>query len=317
MKTAIGFDIGGSTVRAGLVEVDHRSFEIVAQKRIELTDGQRQPETIAQLIAGVVDELSQKLSIRPPVGIGLCAHLDRSQSVAYNAPNLGWRDVPIKKILRQVLLNNEIHIDNDLNVILRGEHVFGAARGVNDAVAAYVGTGLGGAVMVESQIVRGARGVAGELGHIGIGGDTTCGCGQTGCLETTVGGRYIQEKLARDVASGRLSARWATKHKRLRPNHVDQAFLENDLYAVAMWRQVASELVRTLATCIALVNPDMIVLGGGVLQRCPALVELIREGIFAQMPSSLTNHLAVELGTLGEDAGLVGASVLALEQSAC
>ena len=314
MKTAIGFDIGGSTVRAGLVEVDHHAFKIVSQTRIELTDDQREPETIAQLMAEAVNELNQELTTAPPVGIGLCAHLDRSGSVAYNAPNLGWRDVPIKRILRRFLVS-EIHIDNDLNVILRGEHTFGAARGVDHAVAAYVGTGLGGAVMIDSQIVRGARGVAGELGHIRIGSGTTCGCGQIGCLETTVGGRYIEEQLARDVEAGRLSAGWALKHNRLRPNHVDEAFLENDSYALAMWRQVASELVRTLATCIALVNPEMIVLGGGVLQRCPALVELIREGIFTHVPASLTTHLTVELGTLGENAGLVGAAVLALEES--
>lgn len=311
MQRAVGFDIGGSTLRAGLVEVDGGSYELAAIEKTQLVAGDKAPDCLLESIRASVQRLSGG---HPglPVGLGICAQLADKGETVENSPNLGWRDVPIGPLIRALLPNRQIAILNDLNAIVLGEHAFGAAKGCDDVVAVYPGTGIGGGAIVAGALLEGAQGFAGEIGHIKLGGTVSCGCGGIGCLETIAGGHYIETRVLRDLDSG--AAQESDFHATpVRPNVVDTAFAKECTYAVNLWEEVSDALGLACATLVSFLNPEMVLMGGGVLERCPELFALLQHKIRERSAGVCGNGLRIELGTLGWEAGIVGAAVRALD----
>ena len=306
MARAIGIDLGGSTLRAALVEVGgagagagaQTTSAAVVRAHRELLGEPRDPATIVEKVARVVESLSAE----GPVGIGIAAMLSDRDGTVANSPHLRWRDVPFGRLLAERLPARPLVVTNDVNAIIWGEYIAGAARGCRDVLGVYVGTGIGGGVIANGQLVEGVTNSAGEIGHTKVrwGADAApCQCGQRGCIEAYLGGSYLLARIARETGTAGT------------PADVDRLAAAGDRWALALWQELAPLLSIALGNAVALLNPERLVLGGGVLARTPALVAMVREHMAETTNGPSWGPLSVVLAELGDDAGLVGAAQLA------
>jgi glucokinase len=315
---AIGVDLGGSNLRAAVFGDGDTP---IAHHR-EPVGEPRDPATIVERVAVAVERLATEHARGPgdppmPVGVGIAAMLrDRAGTVA-NSPHLRWRDVPFGALLAARLgARFAVGVYNDVNAIVWGETVAGSARGCRDVLGVYVGTGIGGGVVCGGQLVEGASNCAGEIGHVKVRWDddaAPCACGQRGCVEAYVGGSYLQRRILRELSG---KARSSAPHlagglEHVNPGHVDMAAADGDEWALGLWSEVAPLLAIALANALALLNPERLVLGGGVLSRCPTLYEQVVASLEIATPVASLEPLSIVSATLGDDAGLVGSAHLA------
>jgi len=251
------------------------------------------------------------------VGVGIAAMLcDRDGTVA-NSPHLRWRDVPFGKLLaRRLGPRFSVGVYNDVNAIVYGESAAGAARGCRDVLGVYVGTGIGGGLIVNGALVEGTTNCAAEIGHTKVRWDDKaepCACGSRGCIEAYCGGSYLQRRIAKELGAG---ARSSAVHiagglEHVNISHVDRAAGDGDDWALGLWTELAPLLAVTLGNAVALLNPDTLVLGGGVLSRTPTLYELVVTTMMVAGNSPSLAPLRIVEAELGDDAGIVGAAHLA------
>ena len=312
---SIGVDLGGTHLRAAAFDGD--SHIAVAHHR-EPVGEPRDPATIVARVASVVERLAPDGGA---VGVGIAAMLrDRTGTVA-NSPHLRWRDVPFGALLRDRLgARYQLGVHNDVNAIVWGEVVAGAARGCRDVLGVYVGTGIGGGLVCGGRLVDGATSCAGELGHVKVrwGDDAApCACGQRGCVEAYCGGAYVQARIARELGVGARSSavKLAGSAALVHPGHVDMAAADGDDWALGLWTELAPLLAVALGNAIALVNCERLVLGGGLLARCPTLQQLVVASLEVATPVAALDALTIAIAELGDDAGLVGAARLSRERT--
>jgi glucokinase len=318
MPLAFGVDLGGTNVRAAAVDAE--TGEIVAAHKDLLQV--RSPAEVVEAIRHALGEASEAASLElgaaGGVGVGVAGQCLGSTGVVLNAPNLGWRDVPFGDLLRTAI-GVPVRIANDLSVAAWGEKRFGAARGLDDVVVVFVGTGVGAGMILGGRLHEGAQGVAGEFGHVKVRpvrpgtAPRCCGCGEHGCLEAYTSGVNVAARVREELAAGVVtSVRDLVGGDLARVNaaHVDEAYQAGDAYARALWDEVADLLGTAVANLVTVLNPARLILGGGVLARCPSLASLVRARFDATVSRSATKELTVERAWLGDDAGVVGAAVL-------
>jgi glucokinase len=286
---SIGVDIGGSTVRAALVE----NGQVVRTTRIALE--QREVDAVAAVTA---QQLSA-IQAPPNAALGVAIAGMVRDNVVANAPNLGWRNADFAGALQR-LVGRPVRLVNDLSAAAWGERCAGAAQGARNSVTVFVGTGVGSALIVDDRLVSGATGVAGEFGHIKLvaDGGRPCGCGQQGCLEAYAGGANLIRWMGDEGLSGT-------------PADLEREALAGHAGARQLHTFVGEALGLAIANVVTLLNPQVVVLGGGVLLRCPALVQHIRRVVGNRTASVAAEAVRVEIATLGDDSGLVGAALLA------
>ena len=307
----IGIDLGGSNLRASIVDETSK----LTDHRREPVGEPRDPATIVERCAKVSEELAG--GAPASVGVGIAAMLrDRKGTVA-NSPHLRWRDVPFGELLAKRLGPKfKVGIYNDVNAIVYGEGVAGAARGCRDVLGVYVGTGIGAGLIVNGALVEGASNCAGEIGHAKVRWDddaAPCACGSRGCVEAYVGGSYIQRRVIKELAAGAKTSvgRIAGGIENVNPGHVDQAAGEGDEWALGLWTELAPLLAVTLGNAVAVLNPERLVLGGGVLGRCPTLYAMVTATLMVAGNAASLEPLTIVEAELGDDAGIVGAAHLA------
>jgi glucokinase len=315
---ALGVDLGGTNARAAVVDTD--TGEIVAAHKEPLRD--RGPSRVVEVVAHAVREAAAAARVDPAgsrcVGVGVAGQCLGATGVVLNAPNLGWRDVAFGAML-QAAIGVPVRIANDLSVAAWGEKRFGAARGLDDVVLVFVGSGVGSGLILGGRLHEGAQGVAGEFGHVKVrpSRPTTaprrCGCGQIGCLEAYTSGMNVAARVREEIAAGTVTSieRLAGGDvSRVSASMVDDAHRAGDGYARALWEEVGDLLGTAIANLVTLLNPARLILGGGVLLGCPALAAIVRERFDAAISTSATNGLTIERAWLGDDAGVIGAAVL-------
>ncbi len=316
-RLALGIDLGGTNVRAALVDRD--GGRIVASRKSVLAD--RAPEAVARAAAEAAREAAAEVGADPArlhgAGVGLAGQCLGSSGVVLNAPNLGWRDVPFGALLGRAL-GAEARVTNDLSAAAWGELHFGAAQGFSEVLVFFVGTGVGSGLVVRGRLVEGARGVAGEIGHVRVtpprgGAPRRCGCGQMGCLEAWAGGMNLSARVREDLAAGAETAVRDLVGGDLgsvSPAAVERAFAQGDAYARDLWEEIGELLGTAVANAVTLLNPARLILGGGVLLGCPGLAAATRRVLDAAVSPSAAVGLSVAEAALGDDAGLVGAALL-------
>ncbi|GAB4524431.1 MAG: ROK family protein [Haliangiales bacterium] len=342
----VGVDLGGTNIRLALyrdlvgerrraaqaTDAERAAAEVIdpVLTHREPVGSARSPEALAERIKHEVDRMlaraiEQGEPIDPeraviPVGIGIAAMLRGHDGEVANAPNLAWRDEPFGHILRaQLGARHPVGLYNDVNAITYGEYAFGAGIGATDVLGVFFGTGIGGGVVAARQLVEGGSNCAGEIGHIKVafGPDAPlCGCGGRGCIEAFAGGRNLQARLRAELSAGTKSTilALAGDAEFVTPGHLDDAAGDGDAYAVAVHDQLVPLVASTLSGAIFLLNPDRLILGGGLLMRAPVL----RQRIIAAIPSYLTQAqldiLEVVDTKLDEEAGILGSALLASER---
>jgi len=311
----LGIDLGGTYARAGVVDAEGR---IVAAAKTALT--QRTPEAVVAAIQGAAkDALSLAKETSAEVascGIGVAGQLRPGGFVSV-APNLGWRDVPFGQLLAAALGRN-VRVVNDLAAAAWGEFSSGAGRGVNDIFVVFVGSGVGSSIISGGRQLHGSTGVAGEFGHTKVvpgAAGRQCGCGERGCLEAYVGGhnlnRQMREAVERLGAGTRLFDLAAGDVSRLTSASLEEAALGGDPAAKEIYDTAALYLGVAVANMVTVLNPARLILGGGVINHCPALRQRVEDHVMAFTNANARAAVQVKTAALGDDSGLIGAALLA------
>ncbi|WP_031467696.1 ROK family protein [Sciscionella sediminilitoris] len=309
---AIGVDIGGTSVRAAVVD-EHGS--ILDTARTATPSGQR---SLEDAIVSVVHELTRRHRVGG-VGLAIAGFISADRSRVMFAPHLAWRDTDIAERLGG-RLGLPVLVEHDTNSAAVAEHRFGAASGSQVAVHIALGTGIGAALVIDGELYRGAHGVAPELGHLRLVPDgRPCPCGKSGCFERYCSGTALSatavELLAEHPGTSTELRRHASDDARtLTGRQVAAAARDGDPIA----QRALAELARWLGEGIALVadiyDPELVVIGGGVSESAPLFLDEAREHYARAQTGSGYRPLArIRTAQLGDDGGMVGAAVLAAE----
>ena len=311
-EACIGVDLGGTNLRVALFD---GGTVPVAQVKVEVGEP-RDPATVIARIAEMVTSLAPA-GPTLPVGIGIAAMLRDRRGTVANSPHLRWRDVDFGPRLAAALGPRfPVGVYNDVNAIAYGEYALGAGAGGQNVLAVFVGTGIGGGLIVDGRLAEGASNCAGEIGHVKVRWDeraAPCACGGRGCVEAYVGGSYVLRRIRGELAGGAPSKAvdLAGGAEHVTPGHVDQAAAEGDPWALDLWGELAPLLGVVLAGAVCILNPDRLVLGGGMLSRTPVLREQVELALSVAAPAALLEPLTVVDAALGDDAGIIGSALLA------
>jgi glucokinase len=311
MGLTIGIDVGGTKVAGGVVD---EQGAVLARSRRDTpsTDPQATEDTIALL----VEELAGTHAVEA-VGIGAAGFVDQKRSTVMFAPNLAWRNEPLRADV-QKRVGLPVVVENDANAAAWGEARFGAGRGHDYLVAVTVGTGIGGGLVLGGRLFRGRFGVAAEIGHIRMVPEgIRCGCGNKGCWEQYASGSALVRE-ARDLAAAnpplaeRLLALAGGRAEGITGPIVTQAAKEGDPVAVELFDDMGRWLGAGLASLAAILDPGCFVIGGGVSEAGNLLLIPARDSYYRSLSGRGHRPQAeLRLAALGNDAGLVGAADLA------
>jgi glucokinase len=307
----IGVDIGGTKVAAGVVDADGT---VLAQTRrpTPSTD----VDAVEDVIAACVEELRREHEVSA-VGIGAAGFIDHERGVVLVAPNLAWRDEPLRDdVGRRVGL--PVCVDNDANAAAWAEYRFGAGRGEKHLMVVTVGTGIGGGIVLDGRLYHGRWGIAAEYGHMQVSqSGRRCGCGQHGCWEQYCSGRALLHE-AREIADvqpgygKRLLELGGGRPEGIEAPEVTAAAREGDPAALDCFEEVGSWLGQGLADLAAVLDPGCFVIGGGVADAGELLLAPARR-VFAERltGTGARPRAEIRLAALGNLAGMVGAADLA------
>lgn len=309
-KYAFGVDIGGTTVKIGLFDKDGCVLDKWEIPTVKDNEGASVLPDVADSIKAKMQEKNIDLDDVAGVGVGAPGAVDKEGTLVSGAVNIGWGVFNIPKVLSGYL-NLPVKAANDANVAAFGEMWQGGGKGYSSLVAVTLGTGVGGGIIIDGNIVIGANGAGGEIGHIHIEDNETevCGCKKTGCLEqyTSATGivRLAKRRLAKDdkasvLREGTISAKT-----------VFDAVKAGDELAIEVAEQFGDYLGKGLAAVAGTINPEIFVIGGGVSKAGEILLQYIvpafKKYVFVACENT---HFA--LATLGNDAGIYGAAGLIL-----
>jgi glucokinase len=312
MGLTIGVDVGGTKVAAGVVDDRGQIIE-----KIRRPTPSTSPQETAEVIVEVVDLLKGKFEGVEAVGLGAAGFVNDTRAVVWFAPNLAWRDEPLKKNVEE-RVGLRVVVENDANATAWGEAKFGAGRGEDFLILVALGTGIGGGIIIGGELYRGRFGIGGEFGHYRVVPDgRRCGCGNRGCWEQYASGNALVHE-AREFArvapamAGRLLELGGGRPEGISGPEITQAAREGDQAALECFRTVAGWVGQGLADLAAVLDPGAFVIGGGL----SAAGDLLLEPVRVAYERALTGHghrpLAdIRIAELGPDAGIVGAADLA------
>jgi glucokinase len=312
---AIGIDIGGTKIAGAVVDDDGR---ILRSERRPTPAGD--PEGIVAHVVEIVRALAGDGAM-PPVGVVVPGFLDADREQVYYAPNVSFRNVPLRALLVERLPGASIVIDNDANAAGWAEFRYGVGREVGDMVLLTIGTGVGGAVIAGGRLLRGGFGVAGEIGHANLVPDgLACGCGQHGCIEQYGSGRALLRFAGEIADAGGVGMALAAARRAdgaLDAVNVGGLIAERDPGALAALHQLGGWLGRACASLGAVLDPRVFAFGGGVAAAGDLLIEPIRASFLEHVPAR-GFHPEPEflVAELVNDAGVVGAADLARSTAA-
>ncbi|WP_131098102.1 ROK family glucokinase [Streptomonospora litoralis] len=315
MRTTIGVDIGGTKVAAGIVDSDGRIGDVVKHPT-PYGDG----EALADVVGRAVAELRERHTGAPisAIGVGTAGFVDADRATIVLGANLGLAEEPFKERLRR-RVDLPVVVENDANAAAWAEVRFGAGRGSEHVVCVTLGTGVGGAVVMNGELQRGRYGVAAEVGHYRVVPfGRRCGCGNHGCWEQYASGRALVGE-AHDLARAepkraeRMAELAGGDPEDIQGREITRAAVEGDEGALACFRAVGEWVGLGLADLAAILDPELFLIGGGVSDAGDILLDPVRESFARHVTGRSTRRLAdIRIAELGSAAGIVGAADLAL-----
>lgn len=305
--SVVGIDLGGSGLRAGVVSPEGRIVQLHAFTH----GGFRSPLEAVEQIARTVEAVSVHDRL-DAVGIGVAAWVEKGTGFVMRAPNLGWVDVPFGELLTR-RLGVPVVVHNDLKAIAWGEYRFGAGVGADTLFVVFAGTGVGSAIVAGGALWTGARGFGGEIGHVKVGPDDgpLCGCGRRGCLEAYIGGGALARRAQELRATGALQSLPVSEYPEVSAADLETAARLGDPKARALLEKGGDLLGRALGSIVNVLNPDVLLLGGGVWQASDYVKEAVREGLDFTSHPDLRKSVRIVESALGNTAGVLGAADLA------
>nr|WP_025028746.1 ROK family glucokinase [Caldalkalibacillus mannanilyticus] len=312
-KWYVGIDLGGTAIKLAIVNSNGEIAYKESQPTQVAEGGDRILHQMDEMIIRGIEDLALKKEDLQGIGIGAPAFLDLERGYVYEAVNLGWKDYPLKDRLEEIT-GLPVVVDNDANTAALGEMWKGAGSGASDLLVITLGTGVGGGVISKGKIFHGSRGTSGEIGHVTVvtKGGYRCNCGKQGCLETLASATGIV-KLATDALKEGTSSTLAETLKAngaLEAKDVAFAADAGDELALSVLDQVGFYLGWTLGNYAVLLNPEKIVVGGGVSRAGEVLFKPIRDYYRQYALPHLTGDIEIVAATLGNDAGVIGSAWL-------
>jgi glucokinase len=309
----LGVDLGGTKVNVGLVDAAGRLLSI---HKSPIHTSKEPERIIAEILTGIDVCLSKTGQEAKALGIGVAAQVDR-KGVVRGSPNLGWRDVPLRKKLEKKL-GLPVVVTNDVRAATWGEWRFGSGRGVDDLAVLFVGTGVGGGIVTGGKLLSGCTNSGGELGHITIVFDgRKCRCPNRGCLEAYAGGWAIAERAQEAIRTlsneGRRLLALAGSINLVTAVTVSQAYREGDLLARLLVEETSRYLAAGVVSIVNAFNPCLVVLGGGVIEGIPDMIQMVKDITRNSALEAAVEKLQIVKAALGSDAAVIGAAALAQE----
>ncbi|WP_300676380.1 ROK family glucokinase [Nocardioides sp.] len=309
MSLTVGVDVGGTKILAGVLD---ESGEI--RDEVRVTSPAADVDAIVGAIVGLVSELATRHEIEA-VGVGAAGYVNRERSTVMFAPNIAWRDVDLRTAIESTTGLPTV-IENDANAAAWGEFVHGAAAEVDSSLMVTVGTGIGGGIVLDGALQRGAFGVAAEIGHLRVQPrGLLCGCGNQGCFEVYASGtalvRYAREAAVAGNAAD-LLARAGGDVAAINGPLVTEAAQDGDPVACAVFAELGQWLGEGIASLVDVLDPAVVVIGGGVSEAGSLLFDPAQVAFRAQLSGRGHRPEAeLRLARLGNRAGLIGAADLA------
>ncbi len=305
---AIGIDFGGTSVKTGVL---YRGNVIDDAPRID-TQAFTEADPLIQEIAKSIATLRKNHPKIAAIGVGMPGFVNFKNGLVHNLTNVkGWRRVFLKTRLEE-LTKLPVTVENDANCMTYAEWKRGAGRGMNDLVALTLGTGVGGGIIANGNMVRGAQSVAGELGQTSIHWEGKTGTyNNKGALEDYIGNNEIAARAAELYAA-------AGKERLVEecsPARLAKDATFGDEVAISVWEDVAEKLATALMNCCYLLNPEGIIIGGGVAKAGSILFAPLDHKLRAQLGRPFSENLRILPARFGNEAGIVGAATLALEEA--
>ncbi len=312
----MGIDLGGTKILAAVMNTDGAIVGMAKKK----TKGELGPDVVIKRIVDAAADAASaaKVSLKAidGVGVGAPGPVDYETGVVYSAPNLpGWDEIPLGARL-QAELGAPVWVDNDVNLGTLGEFSLGAGRGCRHMVGVFVGTGVGGGIVVDGKLHRGARYAAGEVGHMIVQPNgPLCGCGRRGCLEAFASRTAIERTVRAGLAEGRpsiLPEMLAAEKDRLTSGIIKQALDAQDPLMVEAIAQAQFYLGILVANLVNALDPEKVVFGGGVVEALGDVflqpVRSTAQSYYLQQRN--TDRISIVPATLGDHAGVLGGAAL-------
>lgn len=309
----IGVDLGGTKIAAALVD---REGGILGEDR-RPTEAERGVEHVmANMAAAARAAAGDHLGRVSAVGLGAPGPLNIARGLIFKAPNLpGWDDVPVVSLLQERLGGLPVFLENDANAAGYGEWAVGAGRGTRNMIYLTISTGIGGGIIIDGRVYHGRDDAAGEVGHMTVEPDgPPCGCGRRGCWESLCSGTAIAAEMARRLAAGARSRALdlaGGDPQAVNPAHVAQAAREGDTEAAAVLEKAFFYLAVGITNLIHFLNPEMVVLGGGVAKLGDQLFIPVRRLVQERAYPALVKDLPIVPAVLGDRVGVLGAAMVA------
>lgn len=306
----IGVDLGGTTIKTGICDKDGNLLKTM-ESPTETEGGTER--VIANIVASarrIIDQSEYAWEQVAGIGTGIPGFMDVEEGFMQFSANLPLTNVPLKKILQEKL-EKPIYMGNDANVAALGEAWSGAGKGVPIMVLYTLGTGVGGGIIINGQILVGATGMGGELGHMTVVPDLEaiqCGCGRMGCLETVSSATGII-RMAKDAAE-RGDRTLLADVANLTAKDVFDAARAGDETALRIINRAAYYLGKSMATLSVVINPHRFVVGGGVSNAGELILAPVREVFSRYAPLKSQEGVDIVAAALGNDAGVIGAAGL-------
>lgn len=329
MPFDIGVDIGGTNIKLGLVDAHGR----VTSRRLLATQARRGPTSALRRVARTICALAESRRVRS-VGVGIAGLVDHERGVVRLPPNLpGWHGTPVRAILEE-LTGLPVAVANDVNTVALGEWLFGRGMGHRNLFCITLGTGVGGGIIAENRLHIGANHAAGELGHMVIcSNGAECACGGRGCLEAYVGSRAVVARARRQLRQQlkRLAGHrnqlhmFPGQHEKpstilalvkdrlaaVTTREIGIAARAGDSLALRVVEETAAYLSIGISNVVALFDPEIVIIGGGVSRIGHPLLRAVRHQVLARIPVFTGRRLEIVLSKLGTNSGIIGASRLA------
>lgn len=312
----VGVDVGGTKIETALIDPHG---EIVASYRSASGFGMDVDAWIRD-VQDAVANLCEGISYRQigALGVGFAGQVDPASGVVNESPNIGWRSVPLRSRLEEAM-GRPVMLVNDVQSATWAEWKRGAGQGTAHMACIFVGTGVGGGIIFDGNLYKGATGSAGEIGHTVVDLDgPPCKCGAKGCLEAYAGGWAIALRLQDAIRSQadegkRLLEIAGGESGSLTAETLSQGAQEGDPLAQRLVQQVGEDLGVGVVSVVNMLNPEVVVIGGGVIDGIPQFVEIVRRVVEDRALGAATASLSIRKAQLANYAPVIGAGLLGRE----
>ncbi len=312
-KYSIGIDLGGTKVLTAIVNKTTGEVVSYIKKKTKKDKG------IKKITCKIIDSISEllntaKISINEieEIGLGAAGQIDRTAGIILSAPNLDCENLHIKEIIEQEY-KKSVYVGNDVEIATLGEMYFGAGRQYEDYVCIFVGTGIGSGIVQNRRLRYGASGTAGEIGHIVVDpGGRSCGCGGCGCLEAYASRLAVEKRIIGALKKGRTSdiQNYLINDKPVKTSMIKKALDNKDELVLQIINEASEYLAAGIASVINFYNPQMIILGGGLMNAVDYFYErTIQMAKIKSLPIP-SAHTDFKKAALGDFSGVVGAALL-------